>query len=186
MSIPPPPSAAPPQYSPDGQWWWDGRQWQRVEPPPGFGARRGMPVWGWIGIGCGALLLLTFVAGIVFSIVGVRLLMSAGCPPSDFPQPANSRLTNWHVFSGTGGSTCTVAWTSDTATADLTSFYEAQLQKGDWHIVTTDPQSGAVIFNRVSNPNVTGQLTLLGHGSQTDVDVRFTSTSNDFNFNRHP
>jgi hypothetical protein len=186
MSIPPPPAAAPPQYSEDGQWWWNGRQWERVQPPPGFAERRGFPVWGWIGIGCGVLLLLSFVAGIVFSIVGYRLLTSTGCPPSDFPRPANSRLTNWHVNTGTAGSTCTVAWTSDSSQADLTSYYQARLATGDWHIVAANPQFGFVDFSRVSNPSVTGQLTLVGHGGQTDVDVRFLSRKGDFNFNRQP
>lgn len=187
MSIPPPPAAAPPQYSPDGQWWWNGGQWERVQPPPGFAERRGMPVWGWIGIGCGALLLLSLVAGIVFSVVGYRLLAtSTGCPPTDFPKPANSTLTNWHVFAGTGGSTCTVAWTSDTTTADLTSYYESQLERADWHIVAENPQSGVIEFDRVSNPGVSGRLTLFAHGEQTDVAVRLTSTRGDFNFSRQP
>lgn len=186
MSIPPPPAAAPPQYSADGQWWWNGREWERAQPPPAFVERRGMPVWGWIGIGCGALLLLSTVVGIVFGIVGLRLLSSTGCPPADFPRPANATLTNWHVFRGTGGSTCTVAWTADASAADLTSYYETQLQRGDWHIDADVAQSGTVVFNRVSNPNITGQVSLFAHGSQTDVDVRITSTQGDFNSNRQP
>lgn len=145
-----------------------------------------MPVWGWIGIGCGALLLLSFVVGIVFSLVGYRLLTSTGCPPSDFPRPANSTLTNWHVSSGSAGSTCTVAWTSAATSADLTSYYEAQLGKGDWHVLGESRQLGIIEFGRVSNPGITGQLTLLAHGQQTDVDVRFASTKGDFNFNPQP
>lgn len=71
-------------------------------------------------------------------------------------------------------------------TPGLASFYESQLQRGDWHIVTANPRFGVVEFNRVSNPSVTGRLTLTGQGSQTDVDVEFTSTNGDFNFNRQP
>lgn len=184
MSVPPPPTITPPQYSPDGQWWWDGRQWQRVEPPPGFGARRGMPVWGWIGIGCGALLLLSMIAGLIFGVVGYRLLTSTWCPPSDFPRPANSRLANWHVFTGSGGTTCEVGWTVDDSAAVLTSYYQSRLQTGDWRTLGTNPQSDIILFGRASDPAVTGTVMLLAHGSQTDVEVRLTSPRADFN--RHP
>lgn len=49
--------------------------WQRVsyQPPPAP-AKRGLPVWGWVLIGCGAFLLLLFIGSMFLFVQGTKLI----------------------------------------------------------------------------------------------------------------
>ncbi len=139
-----------------------------------------MPVWGWVAIGCGAALVLGLIVVGVLAAIGFKVLTSTQCPPGDFPRPASAQLSGWHVFQGTPQSTCDVTWTVDQSSDQVSAYYSTALARGDWHIVGGDSQTGTVSFERVSDPGVAGDLTLLGHGAETDVRVHFTSNKGSF------
>ena len=142
--------------------------------------RRGLPVLAWIGIGCGGLVglaILAVVAGIaLLALTAVR----AACPPPDLPVPPGSAVAGVHEFSGTGGSSCDVAWESTQDLASTSAYYEQALQDGDWRTTATDSGSGTTTFHRASRSSVTGQIRLLGHGSQTRIEVHLDSSDGRF------
>lgn len=142
--------------------------------------RLGLPVVAWIALGCGGVAGLGIIAvascGAFLALTAVR----AACPPSDFPVPPGSALAGVHEFSGTGGSTCDVAWESTQDLESTSVYYEHALQAGDWRTAETDPGSGTTTFHRASRSGVTGQIRLLGHGSQTRIEVHLDSSDGRF------
>jgi len=174
----------PGQLSPDGLWRWDGAQWVSVAagaaplPPP---RRSRSWIWWLIG-GCAVLLVLGAIgAGFgIYSLVNRFQHGGFTCLPSDFPTypgasviAENTQLGN--EFSPEDNTRCNMGFDSTDSAATVRTYYEAQLNRGDWTIVSSDTDSGVISFQRKSRPQTVGTVTLLGRGQHSSIDVRLDS-----------
>ncbi|HVC78504.1 MAG TPA: hypothetical protein VND96_18515 [Candidatus Micrarchaeaceae archaeon] len=177
------PAVQPGQLSPDGLWRWDGITWVPVTagapmPPP-----RSSRSWiWWLVGGCGVLLILGAVgAGFgIYSLVNRFQHGGFSCLPSDFPTYPNASVVNestqiGNEFSPGDSTRCNMGFDSNDDVASVTAYYEAQLNDGDWTIVTTDSANGVISFQRRSRPQTVGTLTLLGRGQHSSIDIQLDS-----------
>ncbi|MEA2645336.1 MAG: hypothetical protein QOE92_419, partial [Chloroflexota bacterium] len=125
-----------------------------------------------IGGGCGCLLLLVIIVAVLAIVVGGFLKNGGANVAKDFPIYQGARETGFHTFVGTGGTTNDATWEVNTPVSQVKSFYLTELNKGDWKVLSTDPDTGDIYFNRRSNPAEQGQLRLLAVGSTTTIQVQ--------------
>jgi hypothetical protein len=163
----------------DHQPGMSGSEAQSVQPDLAPQRRHGIPLPGWIAIGCGTALLavVLIAAAVIFLIAHVG---GAHCPPSDFPVPASASERGFNVFVGTGGSSCNVTWDSSDTGGSVDDFYVAHLSEGNWTITDREAQTGVISFKRVTGNQVTGQIRISGHGTSSTIEVRFFSSSGSF------
>jgi hypothetical protein len=172
------------QLSPDGLWRWDGAQW--VSTTPGFAPtpapRRSRSWIWWLAGGCALLLAIGAIGAGVGAFSLVKRFQSGGfsCLPSDFPSypgasvvSENTRIGN--EFSPGDNNRCTIAFNSNDDVATVARYYEGQLNSGDWTIVSSDPSSGVIKFQRRSRPQTVGTVTLLGQGQHSQIDIQLDS-----------
>jgi hypothetical protein len=174
----------PGQLSPDGLWRWDGTQWVPAAQgsahlPP---ARRSRSWIWWLVGGCGVLLILGAVgAGFgVYSLVNRFQHGGFSCLPSDFPIYPGASLVNENTQIGTefspgDNSRCNMTLDSNDSVGTVTTYYEAQLNTGDWTIVSSDSANGVISFQLKSRPQTVGTVTLLGRGQHSEIDIRLDS-----------
>jgi len=178
------PAAQPGQLSPDGLWRWDGTQWVSVSPgltptPPPRSSRAW--IW-WVAGGCVVLLV---IAGIgvgfgVYSLVNRFQQGAFSCLPPDFPNYPGASVVNENArvgneFSPGDNSRCNMVLNSNDSIATVTSFYQTQLNSGDWTIVSSDSANGVIAFQRKSRPQTVGTVTLLGRGQHSQIDIQLDS-----------
>jgi len=167
------------QLSPDGLWRWDGVQWVPVASgvAPAPPARTSKTWIWWLAGGCAVLLVLGLIplGFAVSSIVNGIRNGAFECLPSDFPAYPGATTVNFNTnFSG-GTKRCSIALESDDGVAAVTSFYEQRLSSGDWKVVSSDPSTGEIRFQRVSRPSTSGVIQLLGKGQHSEIDIQLES-----------
>ncbi|HEY2599675.1 MAG TPA: hypothetical protein VGJ79_14490 [Candidatus Dormibacteraeota bacterium] len=177
------PTVPPGRLSPDGLWRWDGARWVPVAPGAPLPAPQRSRSWiWWLVGGCGVLLILGAVAAgfAVYSLVTGFQHGKFSCLPPDFPSyPAasvvreNAKVGN--EFSPGDSSRCDMVFTSNDGVAVVTAFYEAQLNSGDWTVVSSDSANGVITFKRKSRPQTVGTVTLLGQGQHSQIDIQLDS-----------
>jgi hypothetical protein len=178
------PAVQPGQLSPDGLWRWDGTQWVPVAaeaaplPPP---RRSRSWIW-WLVGGCAVVLVLGAIgAGFgIYSLVNRLQHGGFSCLPSDFPTYPGASVVSENAkigneFSPGDSSRCTMVFDSNDNGAAVTTYYEAQLNNGDWTIVSTDSANGVISFQRKSRPQTVGTVTLLGRGQHSEIDIQLDS-----------
>ena len=169
------PSVQPGQLSPDGLWRWDGTQWVPVAagvvPPP---SPRGSRAWiWWLSGGCALLLVLVLIP----LGLGVPAILNAirngafECLPSDFPNYPGATFVSFNTNFGSGTKHCTIVLESNDGVAVVESFYEQHLDTGDWTVVASDPTTGVLRFQRISRPETSGAIQLLGKGQHTEIQI---------------
>jgi hypothetical protein len=102
------------------------------------------------------------------------------CLPSNFPTYQGASAVNENAqigneFSPGDNNRCNMAFDSNDDVATVTTFYEAQLNSGDWTIVSTDSVNGVINFQLKSRPETVGTVTLLGRGQHSEIDIRLDS-----------
>jgi hypothetical protein len=138
-------------------------------------------IW-WLVGGCGVLLVLGAVgAGFgVYSLVTRFQHGGFSCLPSDFPTYPGASAVNENAqigneFSPGDNNRCNMAFDSNDDVATVTTFYQAQLNSGDWTIVSTDSVNGVINFQLKSRPETVGTVTLLGRGQHSEIDIQLDS-----------
>lgn len=140
--------------------------------PPVYGpAPPRRRIWPWLLAGCGLLLVLGIVGLIVGGIALTRSVQRGAfdCVPSDFPKYQNQQVKSFSNFQGTDHNTCQISLDIDADSTTVTSFYQSQLNSGDWTVTASDTRNGTVSFSRRSSPKVHGTLAIYGHGTRTQV-----------------
>jgi hypothetical protein len=138
-------------------------------------------IW-WLVGGCGVLLVLGAVgAGFgVYSLVTRFQHGGFSCLPSDFPTYPGASAVNENAqigneFSPGDNNRCNMAFDSNDDVATVTTFYQAQLNSGDWTIVSTDSVNGVINFQLKSRPETVGTVTLLGRGQHSEIGIQLDS-----------
>jgi hypothetical protein len=139
--------------------------------------------WIWWLVGGCALLLVIGVVGAGFGIFSLVNRFQHGgfsCLPSDFPiYPAasvtgeNTQIAN--QFSPGDNSRCNMGFDSNDSVDTVTTYYEAQLNNGDWIVVSSDTVNGVISFQRKSRPQTVGTVTLLGRGQHSAIEIQLDS-----------
>jgi hypothetical protein len=138
-------------------------------------------IW-WLVGGCGVLLVLGVIGGGfgIYSLVNRFQHGGFSCLPSDFPGYAGASVANENTqvgneFSPGDNSRCNMVFDSNDSVATVTTYYETQLNNGDWTIVSSDAANGVISFQRKSRPQTVGTVTLLGRGQHSEIDIRLDS-----------
>jgi len=102
------------------------------------------------------------------------------CLPSDFPTYPGASAVNENAqigneFSPGDNNRCNMAFDSNDDVATVTTFYQAQLNSGDWTIVSTDSVNGVINFQLKSRPETVGTVTLLGRGQHSEIGIQLDS-----------
>src|SRR5207302_5678135 len=95
------------------------------------------------------------------------------------PYPG-ATVTGEKTYFGTGvapgdSRECTESLDSDDDVAKVTDFYTSRLSSGDWNITSNDRANGTISFARVSRPQTVGEVTLLGRGTHTVINIKLDS-----------
>jgi len=95
------------------------------------------------------------------------------------PYPG-ATVTGEKTYFGTGvapgdSRECTESLGSDDDVATVTDFYTSRLSSGDWNITSNDRANGTISFARVSRPQTVGEVTLLGRGTHTVINIKLDS-----------
>jgi hypothetical protein len=178
------PGAQVGQLSPDGLWRWDGSRW--VSTSPGFaptpGPQRSRPWIWWLVGGCAVLLVVGLIGGGfgLYTLVTRFQQGAFSCLPSDFPSYPGATVGNENTavgneFSPGDNTRCNMVLNSNDGAAAVTSFYQTQLNSGDWTIVSSDAATGVIAFQLKSRPQTVGTVTVLGRGQHSQIDIQLDS-----------
>lgn len=140
-------------------------------------SRRRSRAWiGWLAGGC-ALLLVIVVIGAGFGLFSLVRQFQNGafnCLPSDFPSYPGATVSSENTSIGTIRR-CTIVLESDDGVAAVTTFYQRELNTGDWAITSSDPAGGDFSFQRLSRSQTFGTIALSGRGQHTEIEIQLTS-----------
>ena len=147
-------------------------------PPP----RSSRPWIWWLVGGCAVLLVIAVVgAGFgAYSLVSRFQHGGFSCLPRDFPTyPGASVIAEntqfGNEFSPGDNTRCNMGFDSNDSVATVTIYYQAQLDNGDWTIVSSDTANGVISFQRRSRPQTVGTVTLLGRGQHSTINIQLDS-----------
>ena len=180
----PDPVVQPGQLSPDGLWRWDGTRW--VSTTPGFAptpAPRRSRSWIWWLVGGCAVLLIIGTIGVGFGVYTLVTRFQNGafsCLPADFPNYPRASVISENTTTEAGlpsgdSRRCNMVLDSNDSVAAVTTFYQAQLNNGDWTITSSDSSNDVIHFQRKSRPQTVGTLTVLGRGQYSEVQIQLDS-----------
>ena len=109
--------------------------------------------------------MVVYVGGRFLSVFHVGV---TSCLPDDFPKYPGATVSSIVISDSFGN--CTVQFrTRDSSTA-VTTFFETNLDQGDWVRVTD--AAGRIEFSRQSDPNVSGYVQVIGLPGQTQFQVQ--------------
>jgi hypothetical protein len=162
-------------------WRWDGVRWVPLMGQPIAPPRSRSWIW-WLAGGCALLLVIGLVgAGFGFySFVNSFSHGSFACLPSDFPSypAATVRSENTHFGTGVApgdSKSCLMVLESTDDVATVTTFYNENLNIGDWQVTAFISSYGQIQVHRVSRPATLGLVQLLGKGQQTEIKIQLDS-----------
>jgi hypothetical protein len=164
-------------------WRWDGAHWVPLmgQPMPMQRPRSRPWIW-WLAGGC-ALLLVIGLVGAGFGIYSLVHSFQPGgfaCLPSDFPSYQGATVTSEVTNYGTGvapgdSKSCRTVLESGDDAATVTTFYNDNLNTGDWHVTAFISSMGQIQFQRVSRSATVGLVQMLGRGQQTEIRIQLDS-----------
>lgn len=129
------------------------------------------------------MLLVIGVIGAGFGVYSLVTRFQHGafsCLPSDFPSYPGATVGNENTAFGNefapGDNTrCNMVLNSNDGAAAVTSFYQTQLNSGDWTLVSSDASTGVIAFQLKSRPQTVGTVTVLGRGQHSQIDIQLDS-----------
>ncbi len=128
-----------------------------------------------LALGIAALVALLGLGLFAVCSTAARQLAAGSCLPGDFPRYESASTTAWHVYTGTGGSTCTMSFQSTDSASQVTEFYQTRLNQGDWRVQSVSQADGTITFERVSNRRAHGRIQVYGRGTQSSFEVEYDS-----------
>ena len=93
------------------------------------------------------------------------------CPPTDFPVYPGAQQTDFNYLTTGATTRCSVAWESNDASTQVSSFYDSSLATSQWELVTKDQASGEWYFQRRADSSVIGRILFSSHGTQTRIEA---------------
>ena len=138
--------------------------------------RRSRAWIGWVAAGCAVLIVLAVIgAGFgAYSLVKRFQNGDFNCLPNDFPSYPGVTISGENVNFGQTKH-CSITLESNDSVAAVTSFYQQDLNTGDWTITSSDPANGAFQFQLRSRPQTAGTISLLGRGQHTEIQIELDS-----------
>ena len=98
----------------------------------------------------------------------------ASCPPPDFPRYDGSQQTAPASNAGSAYE-CDAEFTAPAEVSTVTAYMRAQLDSGDWTLVTADSRQGVLAFKRQSDSTISGQVEVLARGDRSLVEVQIVN-----------
>jgi hypothetical protein len=95
------------------------------------------------------------------------------CLPDDFPKYPRAAISSIVVSDAYGN--CTVQYQTRDAADGVKTFFETNLDEGDWVVTGTAEGAGQIRFSRYSNPSVRGYVQVIGFPGQTQFQVQIRS-----------
>ena len=123
-----------------------------------------------------AILTLVWVGMVVYAgarLVSVFRVGFTSCLPGDFPTYPGARIASIVVSDAFGN--CTVQFETRDPADEVKSFFETNLDEGDWVVTAVEEPAGQIRFSRNSNPDVRGYVQVIGFPGQTQFQVQIRS-----------
>ncbi len=146
-------------------------------PYPAPAPTRQARTWPWVLLALGIAALVALLGLGVFAVcsTAARQLAAGTCLPRDFPKYEGTTTVGWRSFEGTSGSTCDMSFQSGDSADQVTAFYQARLNQGDWRVLSASEADGTITFERVSNGRQHGKIQVYGRGTESSFEVHFSS-----------
>ncbi len=104
-------------------------------------------------------------------VLGVFHVGVTSCLPGDFPRYPRASLASVVISDAYGD--CTIQFRTPDTGADVQSFFEANLNEGDWTVTASDERAGVIRFRRTSRPRTTGYVQIVRlPGQQTQFQIQ--------------
>ena len=100
---------------------------------------------------------------------GPGLLSAAGLPPIRRSQQTAPTSNAGSAYE------CDAEFTAPAEVSTVTAYLRAQLDSGDWTLVTADSRQGVLAFKRQSDSTISGQVEVLARGDKSLVEVQIVN-----------